>query len=60
MSTVYGLVRPGSMTSGVEGFANPCLRKGETRGPRIIKNSGNDLRRNKLIYYGFGMQDNTV
>jgi len=29
---------------------NPCLRKRETGDPKIIKNSGNDLRRNKLIY----------
>jgi len=47
---VYGLVQPGSMTSRVEGFMNPHLQKGETEDPKIIKNSSNNLRRNKLIY----------
>lgn len=34
---VYGLVRPGSLTSGAEGFANPCLWKGETGDPEQLK-----------------------
>jgi len=42
------------MTSGAEGFCkNPHLWKRETGNPKIIKEkkaSGNDLRRNKLIY----------
>ena len=55
---VYGLVWPGSMTSGEEGFfCNICASRKEKQGTphkkRIIKkkkNSSNDLRRNKLIY----------
>ena len=34
---VYGLVWPGSMTSGAEGFTNLCLQKGETGDPKIFK-----------------------
>lgn len=49
MSMVYGLVWPPE-TSGAEGSPNPRLQKRETRDPKIIKNSGNNLRRNKLIY----------
>lgn len=50
-STVYGLIWPGPKTSGVEGPVGPCLWKEENKvkemGPK--NNSGNDLRRNKLI-----------
>jgi len=48
--TVYRLVQPSSLTSRVEGFANLLLWKGERGDSKIIKNSGNNLRRNKLIY----------
>ena len=55
MLTVYGLVWPGSVTSGVEGFFAKSAppEKGNRVPPtkRIIKkNSSNNLRRNKLIY----------
>ena len=35
---------------GQRDFTNPRLQKGETGNSEIIKNSGNDLRRNKLIF----------
>ena len=50
LSTVYGLVRPGSVTSGARDFVKFAPPGRETGDPKIIKNSGNDLRRNKLIY----------
>jgi len=49
MSMVYRLVQPGSVNSGAEGSVDPLLQK-VNREPQIIKNNGNDLRRNKLIY----------
>ena len=50
LSMVYGLVWPGSVVSGAEGFVNPCLQKGETGDHKIIKNRSNNLRTDKLIY----------
>ena len=55
VSVVYGLVWPGSVTSGAERvFAKSALLEKGNRGPPTrknnLKNSGNDLRRNKLIY----------
>ena len=52
---VYRLVQPGSMTSRAEGFfvKSAPLEKGNKRPLKkkiIKKNSGNNLRRNKLIY----------
>ena len=46
MSTVYGLVRPGSVTRRAEGSADPRPRKKKKkiRDPEIIENSGNNLR----------------
>ena len=46
---VYKLVQNSSMTSRVEGLMNLHLQKRGNRGPRIIKNISNNLRRNKLI-----------
>ena len=37
VSTVYELVRPGSMTTGAEEFADPCLWKRETGDPEQSK-----------------------
>jgi len=37
MSTVYGLVWPSSMTSGVEEFTDLHLWKGETGDPKYLK-----------------------
>jgi len=50
LSVVYGLVWPSSVTSGMKGSADLSLWKGETEDAKIIKSSGSDLRRNKLIY----------
>ena len=50
VSMAYRLVRPSSVSSGAKGFTNLRLQKGETGDPKIIKNSSNNLRRNKLIY----------
>ena len=44
VSTVYGLVRPGSVTRRAEGSADPRPRKKENRDPEIIENSGINLR----------------
>jgi len=46
LSTVYGLVWPGSVTSGTGGPTDPRSEKGK-KGKRV--ESSNDLRRNKLI-----------
>ena len=50
LSIVCRLIQSGSVTSGAEGSADPHLRKKGTAEPTVIKSSGNDLRRNKLIY----------
>ena len=34
VSTVYGLVRPSSVTTGVEGSADLCLQKGKRGDPQ--------------------------
>lgn len=50
LSMVYELAQPGSMISGAEGFRKiHTSRKGKWD-PKIIKISGNSLRRNELIY----------
>lgn len=48
--TVHRLVWPSSMSSGVEGSSDLHLWKRGNWGPQIIKNSGDDLRRTKIIY----------
>ena len=50
VSVVYRLVWPSSMTSGAEGFTKSVPLERGNKGPWIIKNSRNDLRRNKLNY----------
>ena len=49
LSMFYGLVWPSPVTSREQRFANLRLWKGETGNSKTIKNSVNDLRRNKLI-----------
>jgi len=62
MVIVYGLGAgsAGSVTSGVEGFCKIYASKKGKQDPKIIKNNGNDLRRNKFTKYGIRMQDNTL
>lgn len=50
LSMVYGLICPGFMTSGAEQFHKSMPLEKGSRGPQIIKNSGTNLKRNKLIY----------
>jgi len=50
MSIVNELVLPGTVTSGAEGLRKICASRKGKRDHKIIKNSSNDLRRNKLIY----------
>lgn len=53
MSTVYRLVQPSFMTSGVREPTDPCPGIGERgKGGEIglKQNISNDLRRNNLIY----------
>jgi len=58
---VYGLVRPGSLTSGAEGFANPCLWKGETGDPEQLKTEAMIWGETNLFTkYAIRMQYNTL
>jgi len=58
LSTVYGLIWPGSVTSGAERPVD--LYPGKAREMGLKQNSGNDLKRNKLLLNKIGMQDNTL